>query len=156
MKKLLLSLMLALVCQLSMAQTAKSVFDEYKSKNNVAYVSVPSALIQIGAAKIKDERAKEVVGQVKSARMLNLDDCKKSVRKKFVKAIEKLRKQGYDEATNMKNSSDNILILTKGNSSTLEEVVILINNNPDVTAILFTGNISVDAISSLVGLAETF
>ncbi len=156
MKKLLLSLMLALACQLSMAQTAKSVFDEYKSKNDAAYVSVPSALIQIGASKLKDERAKEVVGQVKSARMLNLNDCKKSVRKKFVKAVEKLRKQGYDEATNMKNGDDNILVLTKGNDSTLEEVLVLIKKDPDVTAILFTGNISVDTISSLIGLAETF
>ncbi len=155
MKKSIITLLLMLVCQLTMAQTAKSVFDDYKQKSGAEYVSVPSMVIKVAANKIKDEKAKDLVSQVKSARVLNMGGCKKSVRKKFVKAIKKLPKSGYDTITNMRSSSTDTQIYTLGDDDTLKEVVVLLSGDDSATAVLFTGNISSDSISDLIGLADS-
>ncbi len=142
-----------LVCQLSFGQAAKQVFDEYKAKEGANYVSIPSALIQLAAIKVKDDKVKDVVRQVKSARVLMMDDCKKSVRKNFVKDIQTLTKKGYDPMTAVRDDDSNTLIYTKGDDDVLKEVVILINDADDITAVLFTGSISTESISALIGLA---
>ncbi len=155
MRKSSFTLLLMLVCQLTMAQTAKSVFDDYKQKSGAEYVSVPSMLIQVAANKLKDEKAKDVVRQVKSARVLNMSGCKKSVRKKFVKAIKKLPNNGYDTITNMRSSINDTLIYTLGDDDTLKEVVVLLSGDDNATAVLFTGNINSNSISDLIGLADS-
>ncbi len=154
MKKLLLSLILMLACQWVSAQTADAVFSDYRSQKKAEYVSVPRAVMSIAAAKMKSGNVQALLQQVRSAKVLRLDGCKKSVRKKFAKKINALTSQGYEEYSHVKNDEHNVLILVKQDSNSVNEIVGLMNDRYKCTAVLITGDINREDIEAVVDMID--
>lgn len=154
MKKILFTLALALIAQLSFAQTAKDVFNDFKDQKKAEYVSVPRAMLKLGAAAVKDNNTQALLDEIHSAKVLTLDNCKKKVRKNFATAISQLTKKGYDEYTRMKDDGQNILILTKQSEDLIAEIVALINDDDDCVGILVTGAINPEDIEAVIHMVD--
>ena len=154
MKKILFTLLLVLVCQMVSAQTATSVFNEFRNEKKSEYVSVPRAMMTIAAARVKDGNIQALLKEVKSAKILTLDECRKGVRKDFVKKISALTSNGYEEYTRMKDKKDNTLILAKKEGQYISEIVALMSDENDCSGILITGQINPEDIEAVVGMVE--
>lgn len=154
MKKILFTLVLMLMAQLSFAQTAKDVFNDYKDQKKAEYVSVPRAMLKLGAAAVKNNNTQALLDEIHSAKILTLDNCKKRVRKNFANAISNLSKKDYDEYTRMKDDGQNILILVKKHEDLIAEIVALINDDDDCVGILVTGDINPEDIEAVVRMVD--
>lgn len=154
MKKILFTFMLMLMAQLSFAQTAKDVFNDYKDQKKAEYVSVPRAMLKLGAAAVKNNNTQALLDEIHSAKILTLNNCKKRTRKKFAASINALTKQGYEEYTRMKDDGQNILILTKSKEDLISEIVALINDDDDCVGILVTGSINPEDIEAVVHMVD--
>ncbi|MBM6992143.1 MAG: DUF4252 domain-containing protein [Prevotella sp.] len=156
MKKLLFTLMLMLTCQLTFGQTAKSIFDDYKNEKHAQFVSVPRIMMSIAANKVGDNNMQAVMKEVKSVKVLTLDDCRKSTRKGFVKKITALSGRGYEEFTRVKDNKDNVLVLAKQGDRYIEEIVVLVSDDNDCVGIYITGEINPEDIDAVVSMAEDY
>lgn len=154
MKKIMFTLMLAVACQFAAAQEAVSIFNDFKNQKKAEYVSIPKVMMSLASLKVKDSNVQSLLQQIRSAKVLTLDDCSKSVRRKFAKRITELTSKGYEEYTRVKDDGDNVLILAKQSEHQVSEIVALITDHDDCMGILVTGNINredIEAIVSMVG-----
>lgn len=154
-KELLFTLLLAVICQLALAQSASSVFNDFRDKKNANYYSIPKLMLTVASSKLKDGNYKELLQQVKEVKILNLGDCSKSVRKKFAKKIGNLSGKGYDNFTGMKSGKNkDISLLVKQDGDNINELVGLVHESSSCLGILITGNIKTESIASLIGLVD--
>lgn len=153
MKKVLFTLLMLLSFQMAFCQTAGSVFNDFRDKKHAEFVSVPRLLTAVAASKIKDGKLASVVKDVKEAKVLTLNDCSKSVRRKFAKKVAALSKQGYDNFTGMRSGRDkDIMVLVKQDDDTISEIVALVLKEDVCVGILLVGSINVDDVAALIGL----
>ena len=155
-KKLVLSLLLVLICQMAFCQSASSVFNDFRDKKKAEYVTVPRLVMSIAAAKIKDGNVAALLKEVKEAKVLTLSNCSKSVRKKFVKNITSLSGNGYSEFSGMKTGgkTDGMTILTKEKGETIEEIVALQSSDNSCVGILITGDINSEDVAAIIGIVD--
>lgn len=154
-KKLLLTMLLAVVCQLIMAQSASSVFNDFRDKNDANYYSIPKLMLTVAASKLADGSSKDLLQQVKSVKILNLGECSKSVRNKFAKKIAKLSDNGYESFTGIKGGKDkDVSMLVKQDDESITELVALIHDDDTCLGILISGHIQPESIAALLGLVD--
>ncbi|MGI6231236.1 MAG: DUF4252 domain-containing protein [Prevotella sp.] len=154
MKKLMLMTLLALFCaQATMAQRATDVFNDFRDVRHVESTTIPKALVRIGAGQVKDGNVKEVMRGVDRMQILDMDDCSKRNRKKFISRINELEKYGYEEYGRMSGNNDNMLILTRSDKdkNMVREIVLLMTDKDDCTGILVEGNINPEDIEAIAG-----
>ena len=154
MKKILFTLMLLVTAQWACAQTALSIMNEYRNEKKAEYVNVPRAMMSIIAGKVKNDRAQHVLRDVREVKMLTLDDCRKKVRRSFTKKMMELSNKGYEEYTRMKTGDDNILVLVKQGDQYINEIVVLMNDDDDCSAIYVNGNINRSDIGAVVSAVD--
>lgn len=156
MKKVILFFVLLFTCQLAFCQSASSLFNDYKTKNHAEYVSVPKLLMSIAAAKVKDGNVTTLLKQIDEVKVLTLDDCKKKVRKSFLKDVSGLLSQGYTEFTtvNEGGSRESTQILVKEKDKKIKEVLAIESDKDDCVGILIKGNINPEDIAALIGMVE--
>jgi predicted transposase/invertase (TIGR01784 family) len=85
-----------------MAQTAADIFNEFKDKPNVQFVSLPKTLMSLAANGVEDENKKELLKKMDSIVILSIEDDDQLV-KQFEKKVKNLSKKGYEQ---MVNSND--------------------------------------------------
>lgn len=152
MKRFFFSILLALFCiQGSMAQTANEVFREFRDVKRVEATTVPKSLMRLGAKNVRDGSTKKLLSQLERLQVLDLDDCSKRNRKKFVNRINDLEKYGYEEYGRISGSGDNVLVLTRKADKKVSELVILLTDKDDCKGILVEGNINPDDIQAITG-----
>ena len=155
MKKVLFTLLLMLTCQMAFCQSASSVFNDFRDKKHAEYVTVPKLLMTVAAAKVKDGNVSALLKEVDEAKVLTLNDCSKSVRKKFVKQISALSNDGYSEFTGVKKGKANgMTILTKEKGETIEEIVALSSSDNTCIGILITGEINSEDVAAIIGMVD--
>lgn len=92
MKKFLLLLTLALVCNSCNGKAFDSVFEKFRNVENAEYVKLPSLLVRLGVSSImKDKDLSELPLNIKitEMRVLDMEDCKKSSRIALQEAVKK-------------------------------------------------------------------
>lgn len=155
MKKVLITLLLILTCQMAFCQSASSLFSEYKDKKHAECVSVPKLMLSIAAAKMKDGNINALLKEVDEIKILKLTDCSKSIKKKFVKKVKALEDDGFSEFTGMKKGkSEGMSILMKQEGDIIKEVVALSAGDNSCVAILLTGKINGEDIAALIGIVN--
>lgn len=155
MKKILFTLLLMLTCQLAFCQSASSVFNEFRDKKHAEYVSVPRLFMTIAGVKVKDGNVAALLKEVDEARVLTLNDCSGSVRKKFAKKIIALSQNGYSEFTGVKKGkSEGMNILVKQKGSAIQEIVALSTGDNTCVGFLITGEINAEDVAAIIGMVD--
>ncbi|MBP7767843.1 MAG: DUF4252 domain-containing protein [Prevotella sp.] len=153
LKKILLSLLLLSSFQLAFSQTASELFRDYSQKRKATYISLPRAMMSMATSKLSDNNLQAVLQDVKSAKVLKLDNSKKSVRKKFIKQVKQLPKYGYEEFTRVSGNSD-MLVMVKHSASYISEIAMAYNNGATCMGVLITGNINPEDLEAIIQMAE--
>ena len=155
MKRIVIALLLLLTCQLAFCQSASSVFNDFRDKKHAEYVTVPKLLMTVAAAKVKDGNVAALLKEVDEARVLTLSDCSKSTRKKFVKKIAELSKNGYSEFTGMKKDKySGMTVLVKEKGDNISEIVATTSSDNTCMGILITGTINAEDVAAIIGMVD--
>ena len=155
MKRIVIALLLLLTCQLAFCQSASSVFNDFRDKKHAEYVTVPKLLMTVAAAKVKDGNVAALLKEVDEARVLTLSDCSKSIRKKFVKKVAELSKNGYSEFTGMKKDKySGMTVLVKEKGDTISEIVAMTSSDNTCLGILITGTINAEDVAAIIGMVD--
>lgn len=155
MKKILFTLLLLVSCQMAFCQSASSVFNDFRDKKKVEFVTVPKLLLTVGAAKVKDSNLAALMKEVDEVKVITLNDCRKSIKKKFAKQITALSGNGYSDYTGYKGGKDkDMTILVKQSGQNIQEIVGLVQNSSKCMGILVSGNINSEDVAAILGVVD--
>lgn len=154
MKKLICTALMLLAIQLSWAVNAKQLFNEFKNAENADYVSIPSLLLKMGQMFMDDEDKEDagadLTKKINSMKVLDLEKCSDSVKRRFMKRVDELNTDGYEELMRVNDKDEKVKILIREEGTTIKEMLIVCSSPDNCALIQFTGNFKESDIEALV------
>lgn len=149
MKKIftLFALMLLLATN-SMAQTATDIFNEFKDKPNVQFVSLPKTLMSLAANGVEDDNKKELLKKMDSIVVLSIEDDDQLV-KQFEKKVKNLSKKGYEQMVNSNDDGEKAQILVKTKGDAITEMLVISIEDNECALVQICGNIRPQDVNDL-------
>lgn len=149
MKKIftLFALMLLLATN-SMAQTATDIFNEFKDKPNVQFVSLPKTLMSLAANGVEDNNKKELLKKMDSIVVLSIEDDDQLV-KQFEKKVKNLSKKGYEQMVNSNDDGEKAQILVKTKGDAITEMLVISIEDNECALVQICGNIRPQDVNDL-------
>ena len=149
MKKIFtLFAMMLLLATNSMAQTAADIFNEFKDKPNVQFVSLPKTLMSLAANGVEDENKKELLKRMDSIVILSIEDDDQLV-KQFEKKVKNLSKKGYEQMVNSNDDGEKAQILVKTKGDAITEMLVISIEDDECALVQICGNIRPQDVNDL-------
>lgn len=146
---MILATCLLAVCHLSQAQTVDALFKEFKDATNAEYVHLPKILMRLGGKFISNEAEDaddrmiaKLAHRINSLRVLDMDDCSKTVRQRFTHALDRLTTAGYEELIRVNDDGDRVRIISRSKGGRIRELVIIKGGNDDCALVQLKLNIN--------------
>lgn len=150
MKKYIFTLMLLFVCQIGFGQNIDGIFREFGNEKNAEYVKASPFLMFIGKMFVSHDEGGDIVNKVKSAQVLDLEDCHTDVKKRFEQKVKHLNTLGYEELMRMNDEGEKVRVLMKMKKETIRELLLVCTGNDDCTLIQVKGKFTKNDIDKLV------
>ena len=149
MKKIFtLFALILLLATNSMAQTAADIFNEFKDKPNVQFVSLPKTLMSLAANGVEDENKKELLKKMDSIVILSIEDDDQLV-KQFEKKVKNLSKKGYEQMVNSNDDGEKAQILVKTKGDAITEMLVISIEDDECALVQICGNIRPQDVNDL-------
>jgi hypothetical protein len=132
----------------SMAQTATDIFNEFKDKPNVQFVSLPKTLMSLAANGVEDENKKELLKKMDSIVILSIEDDDQLV-KQFEKKVKNLSKKGYEQMVNSNDDCEKAQILVKTKGDAITEMLVISIEDNECALVQICGNIRPQDVNDL-------
>ena len=132
----------------SMAQTAADIFNEFKDKPNVQFVSLPKTLMSLAANGVEDENKKELLKKMDSIVILSIEDDNQLV-KQFEKKVKNLSKKGYEQMVNSNDDGEKAQILVKTKGDAITEMLVISIEDNECALVQICGNIRPQDVNDL-------
>jgi len=140
MKKIFLSLVLALATTVCTAQSVNDVIREFKSAKGATCINLNKSMIKLmGQDKDKVNLPENInlgglgdIGKdIDSLKILVLEDCNASIKKKFAKKNINWEKYGYEPVVVTNEDKENVQIYAKKNGDNFKEIVVRVASGKD-------------------------
>ena len=131
-----------------MAQTAADIFNEFKDKPNVQFVSLPKTLMSLAANGVEDENKKELLKKMDSIVILSIEDDDQLV-KQFEKKVKNLSKKGYEQMVNSNDDGEKAQILVKTKGDAITEMLVISIEDNECALVQICGNIRPQDVNDL-------
>ena len=132
----------------SMAQTAADIFNEFKDKPNVQFVSLPKTLMSLAANGVEDDNKKELLKKMDSIVILSIEDDDQLV-KQFEKKVKNLSKKGYEQMVNSNDDGEKAQILVKTKGDAITEMLVISIEDDECALVQICGNIRPQDVNDL-------
>ena len=132
----------------SMAQTAADIFNEFKDKPNVQFVSLPKTLMSLAANGVEDDNKKELLKRMDSIVILSIEDDDQLV-KQFEKKVKNLSKKGYEQMVNRNDDGEKAQILVKTKGDAITEMLVISIEDNECALVQICGNIRPQDVNDL-------
>lgn len=149
MKKIFtLFALILLLATNSMAQTATDIFNEFKDKPNVQFLSLPKTLMSLAANGVEDDNKKELLKRMDSIVILSIEDDDQLV-KQFEKKVKNLSKKGYEQMVNSNDDGEKAQILVKTKGDAITEMLVISIEDNECALVQICGNIRPQDVNDL-------
>lgn len=132
----------------SMAQTVADIFNEFKDKPNVQFVSLPKTLMSLAANGVEDDNKKELLKRMDSIVILSIEDDDQLV-KQFEKKVKNLSKKGYEQMVNSNDDGEKAQILVKTKGDAITEMLVISIDGDECALVQICGNIRPQDVNDL-------
>lgn len=151
MKKYVVALILTIVCQTGLAQSAESLFNYFKDEKGVESVSVSPFLMKF-ARLFMDESEKEnpMIKGINSVRVLDLEESPKNVQERFAKEVDKLKLNGYETWIQAKEDGETVKIVAKVKDEVVRELLVLQTGEGNCALVMIKGKIKREDIQAVI------
>lgn len=149
MKKIVAMIALMIAGQNTFAQSTKDIFEEFGKEYKAESVSISPFLMTIGRMFMDDDTPK-AVKQVRSMKVLDLEECPQAVKERFAQRIKDLDTEGYETLMQVNDEGEKVRILMKTDKQAVKELLFLCTGNDDCALIQLKGNIRKTDIAELM------
>lgn len=153
MKKLILLSLSAFVLASLNAQTnaINEMFDKYSERKGFTEVFISSKLLGLFAGdKEKKDNGEDIVGRLKSIRILSVEDSTLNTSVNFYKELSnKINMSVYEELMVVRDGNDVTKFLVKQKGNTISELLVVSGGPSGNTLISITGDLDLKALSEL-------
>ena len=142
MKKIILSIVLALATTVCTAQSVNDVISQFKGVKGVTCLNLDKTMIKLMGQGKGNMRLPEkmqlgaVVNSIDSVKILTLEDCNASIKKKFANKNINWDKYGYESVLTSKEDGENVEIFGKKDGDVFKEIVIRVVSGDDDNVLL--------------------
>lgn len=137
MKKLIVCMLLAVMTMAAQATTPKTIFNKYKETSKAEYLHIPRLLISFAAK--SDPESKEVLKNISSVNILNLEECTKEVKDAFREDVTQLTLDGYEEVVNSTDKNENTRIFMLFKEDSIREILVVDASDSDAALVQVKG-----------------
>ena len=148
MKKFVFTLLLVFVCHLGYAQSINGLFNEFGSEKNADCVKVSSFMMSLGKMFAGHDEDAEII--IRSAKILDLDECSPDVKQRFSRQFEALSNNGYETLMQMNEDGERIHIQMRMKKEVIRELLIAIIEDDECSLIQVNGKIRKQDIAQLI------
>ena len=153
MKKFVFTLLLVFVCQIWATPKAfnGTLSMNSGSEKNAEYVSASPFLMFIGKMFYPyNDEGKEIASKIRSAKILDLDECSPDVKQRFSRQFEALSNNGYETLMQMNEDGERIHIQMRMKKEVIRELLIAIIEDDECSLIQVNGKIRKQDIAQLI------
>lgn len=157
MKKYIFTLILLLMCHWGHSQSINALFDEFKNEPNAEYINASPLLMAIGKLFIgngklitDDDEGVEIAKKIRSAKIMDMEDCSKEVQNRFKKRVGTLKTKGYETLVRINDEGDKMHILMKMKKDVIRELLLVFTGDDDCNLIQINGKFTKKDIDNLI------
>lgn len=127
------------------------LFDKYSGKEGITTVYISSKMFQmIAGANLEDQELEDLVGRLKSIRILTVEDSLLSRKLNFYRELEpKLDFSKYEELMVIKEGGKDIKFLVRGKGNRVDELLMIGGGSGSNVLISIKGDLDMDNISEI-------
>ncbi len=137
-----------LACTTASGQTVKQMFDEFGQAKHAETILVTPTLMKLANIFVDDNSGttEALAKKISSVHMLNVANCRRSVRKRFAKQAATAGGEGYEPMLTVNSGDERVRILGKQDGDTFVDLVIFYDER---TMLQLTGNFTKDDLERL-------
>lgn len=152
MKRLIGIMALLLALQSVWAGNVGGVFNEFKDAKHADYVYVSPFLMKLGKMFMRneDKETYDMVRNVSSVQVLDLEECSTAVKQRFTRRIARLNRNGYETMVRVNDEGEKVGILTKTKGDVIREMLIVCSGQDDCVLVRIKGKFKESDIDKLV------
>ena len=150
MKKILLTLALALTCCWASATNADDLFNRFKDFENAQYMNMPQEMLQMAMAQSQatDDAQKRVTENISSLDILKFEKADAATIKQVVDMVNDFD-DTYEELVRTNEDGEQVIIKMKRNGTTYSEMVVFQAEKEECAVIRINGNFNPDELDQL-------
>lgn len=154
MKKMMLTLALALVCQLGFGQSVESLVNDFRSVKGASVIELPKAMLQMASGQMKKEKNSEILKKMDSLTIIATEECSEEDRKNLLQKINELKDDSYQKLVSEGDEKERSLILSKMEGELMKSVVILAIESANIALIQINGSFTPEDMEKLKDFAN--
>lgn len=150
MKKYLFALLLLFVCHWGYGQSINGLFNEFGHEKNADCVKISSFMMSLGRMFAGNDKDTEIMGKIKSMRVMDLEECPQSVKERFNRKVNRLDLHDYEELMRVNDEGEKVKVLMRMKKETIRELVFVCTGKDDCTLVQINGKFTKEDIDKLI------
>jgi hypothetical protein len=156
MKRTVLFLMLALSCQMLMAQTVDDIISEFKLQHGARLTLVPKTLVTPAMDKMTGKASGYFGKSIDSVKVLSVGRCSDEVKQSFAEKVLSLEGNGYYRTEQGNDDVSEMMVLADSDGETASTILILARGDATCALVCVKGSIRLDDVAVLTKICEKF
>lgn len=150
MKKFLLTVAVFIACVgAAQAQTVSQVIEQFKNEKNVSVVNIPKNLMKLGINTDNIQIDKDIAENIDQLQVLSIGKITPAVKNKFLKAVKRLKTDGYEDVVKANDGDEKTHILVKTVDNIVKSVLIIAVEKDECSLVCIDGSITPEALKKL-------
>ena len=150
MKKFLLTVAVFIACVgAAQAQTVSQVIEQFKNEKNVSVVNIPKNLMKLGINTDNVQIDKDIAENIDQLQVLSIGKITPAVKNKFLKAVKRLKTDGYEDFVKANDGDEKAHILVKTVDNIVKSVLIIAVEKDECSLVCIDGSITPEALKKL-------
>ncbi|EIM32489.1 DUF4252 domain-containing protein [Prevotella bivia] len=150
MKKFLLTVAVFIACVgAAQAQTVSQVIEQFKNEKNVSVVNIPKNLMKLGINTDNIQIDKDIAENIDQLQVLSIGKITPAVKNKFLKAVKRLKTDGYEDVVKANDGDEKAHILVKTVDNIVKSVLIIAVEKDECSLVCIDGSITPEALKKL-------
>lgn len=150
MKKFLLTVAVFIACVgAAQAQTVSQVIEQFKNEKNVIVVNIPKNLMKLGINTDNIQIDKDIAENIDQLQVLSIGKITPAVKNKFLKAVKRLKTDGYEDFVKANDGDEKAHILVKTVDNIVKSVLIIAVEKDECSLVCIDGSITPEALKKL-------
>lgn len=150
MKKFLLTVAVFIACVgAAQAQTVSQVIEQFKNEKNVSVVNIPKNLLKLGINTDNIQIDKDIAENIDQLQVLSIGKITPTVKNKFLKAVKRLKTDGYEDVVKANDGDEKAHILVKTVDNIVKSVLIIAVEKDECSLVCIDGSTTPEALKKL-------
>ena len=125
------------------------MIEQFKNEKNVSVVNIPKNLLKLGINTDNIQIDKDIAENIDQLQVLSIGKITPTVKNKFLKAVKRLKTDGYEDFVTANDGDEKAHILVKTVDNIVKSVLIIAVEKDECSLVCIDGSITPEALKKL-------